>query len=51
MNDFPNKVLVATDGSEDAALAASAAIDLSRETGAELAEPTTPGDPPPHHPL
>jgi nucleotide-binding universal stress UspA family protein len=36
MNSFPNKILLATDGSEDAALAARAAIDLSAETGAEL---------------
>ncbi len=32
----PNKVLVATDGSEDATLAARVATDLSRRTGAEL---------------
>jgi nucleotide-binding universal stress UspA family protein len=36
MNGFPNKILLATDGSEDAALAARAAIELSGETGAEL---------------
>jgi nucleotide-binding universal stress UspA family protein len=36
MNGLPNKILLATDGSEDAALAARAAIDLSAETGAEL---------------
>jgi nucleotide-binding universal stress UspA family protein len=33
---FPTKILLATDGSEDAALAARAAVDLSRRTGAEL---------------
>lgn len=31
-----NRILLATDGSEDAALAARAATDLSRKTGAEL---------------
>ena len=36
MNGFPVKVLLATDGSEDAALAARAAADLSKETGSEL---------------
>jgi hypothetical protein len=36
MKSFPNKILLATDGSEDAALAARAAIDLSGDTGAEL---------------
>jgi nucleotide-binding universal stress UspA family protein len=36
MNGFPDKVLLATDGSEDAVLAAAAAIDLTGETGAEL---------------
>jgi nucleotide-binding universal stress UspA family protein len=36
MSDFPAKILVATDGSEDAMLAARAAVDLSRDTGAEL---------------
>lgn len=36
MNSVPNKILLATDGSEDAALAARAAIDLSGKTGAEL---------------
>lgn len=35
-NDFPPKILVATDGSEDALLAVQAAIDLSDRTGAEL---------------
>ena len=33
---LPTKVLLATDGSEDAALAARAAIDLSSRTGAKL---------------
>ncbi len=33
---FPKRVLLATDGSEDAALAARAATDLSQKTGAEL---------------
>jgi nucleotide-binding universal stress UspA family protein len=32
----PRKVLLATDGSDDAALAATAAVDLSKRTGAEL---------------
>jgi nucleotide-binding universal stress UspA family protein len=36
MNGFPNKILLATDGSEDAALAASAAIGLSNRTASEL---------------
>jgi nucleotide-binding universal stress UspA family protein len=36
MNGFSNKVLLATDGSEDAVLAARAAIDLTGESGAEL---------------
>jgi nucleotide-binding universal stress UspA family protein len=33
---FPTKILLATDGSKDAALAARAAIDLSNQSGAEL---------------
>jgi nucleotide-binding universal stress UspA family protein len=33
---FPTKILLATDGSEDAALATKAAIDLSNQSGAEL---------------
>ena len=33
---FPQKVLLATDGSGDAALAATAAIDLTTKTGSEL---------------
>jgi nucleotide-binding universal stress UspA family protein len=36
MISFPNKILLAVDGSEDAVLAARAAIDLSGVTGAEL---------------
>lgn len=36
MNDFVSKILLATDGSEDAALAARAAVELSDGTGAEL---------------
>ena len=36
MSDFPGKILVATDGSEDSVLAVQAAVDLSSETGAEL---------------
>jgi nucleotide-binding universal stress UspA family protein len=36
MSDFPGKILLATDGSEDAKLAARAAISLAGETGAEL---------------
>ena len=33
---FPTKILLPTDGSEDAALATKAAIDLSNQSGAEL---------------
>jgi nucleotide-binding universal stress UspA family protein len=36
MSEFPAKILVATDGSEDAMLAARAAISLARDTAAEL---------------
>ena len=36
MSDFPAKILVATDGSEDAMLAARAAISLAKDTDAEL---------------
>jgi nucleotide-binding universal stress UspA family protein len=36
MSDFPAKILVATDGSDDSMLAVQAAVDLSNETGAEL---------------
>ena len=33
---FPTKIVLATDGSKDAALAAQAAIDLTNQSGAEL---------------
>ena len=36
MDGFPTKILLATDGSEDADLAARAAIDLSEKGGSEL---------------
>ena len=36
MSDFPRKILLATDASEDAMLAARAAISLANDTGAEL---------------
>lgn len=36
MNGLPTKILLATDGSEDATLAALAAANLSKETGSEL---------------
>jgi nucleotide-binding universal stress UspA family protein len=36
MSEFPAKILIATDGSEDAMLAARAAISLAHDTGAEL---------------
>ncbi|HZG62385.1 MAG TPA: universal stress protein [Rubrobacteraceae bacterium] len=36
MIDFPTKILLATDGSDDAVLAARAAAGLSRQTGSEL---------------
>ena len=36
MGPLPDKILLATDGSEDAKLAARAAADLSTKTGAEL---------------
>jgi nucleotide-binding universal stress UspA family protein len=36
MSEFPAKILLATDGSEGALLAARAAISLARDTGAEL---------------
>ncbi len=36
MDVFPTKILLATDGSKDSVLAARAAVDLSRKTGAEL---------------
>src|SRR4051794_3532989 len=36
MNGFPNKILLATEGSEDAALATRATIELSNRTASEL---------------
>jgi nucleotide-binding universal stress UspA family protein len=36
MSEFPAKILLATDGSEDATLAAQAAVNLAKDTGAEL---------------
>ena len=36
MSTHPIKILLATDGSEDAALRARAAVDLSSRTGSEL---------------
>ncbi|MDQ3910862.1 MAG: universal stress protein [Actinomycetota bacterium] len=36
MSIFPTKILLATDGSEDAKLAASASIELAQKTGSEL---------------
>ena len=36
MNGFPNKILLATDGSEYADLAARVAIELSNRTASEL---------------
>ena len=36
MNSFPNKILLATDGSENTDLAARAAIELSNRTASEL---------------
>jgi nucleotide-binding universal stress UspA family protein len=36
MSDFPVKILVGTDGSEDAELAARAAVSLARDTDSEL---------------
>ena len=36
MGDFPTRILLATDGSEGADLAASRAVDLARRTGSEL---------------
>jgi nucleotide-binding universal stress UspA family protein len=36
MSIFPTKILLATDGSKDAELAASTAIDLANKTGSEL---------------
>jgi nucleotide-binding universal stress UspA family protein len=36
MSIFPTKILLATDGSEEATLAAQTAIDLANKTGSEL---------------
>ncbi len=36
MSIFPTKILLATDGSEEAALAARTAIDIADKTGSEL---------------
>lgn len=36
MSHFPTRILLATDGSEDAALARRAAVDISQRTGSEL---------------
>ena len=36
MSDFPGKILLASDGSEDAMVAARAAISLAGDTSAEL---------------
>lgn len=36
MGHFPTRILLATDGSEDAALARRAAVDISQRTGSEL---------------
>jgi nucleotide-binding universal stress UspA family protein len=36
MSIFPTKILLATDGSEEASLAARAALDLADKTGSEL---------------
>ena len=36
MSIFPTKILLATDGSEEAQLAAKTAAELARSTGSEL---------------
>jgi nucleotide-binding universal stress UspA family protein len=36
MSIFPTKILLATDGSEEATLAARTAVDLAQKTGSEL---------------
>ena len=36
MTDFPTRILLATDGSEDAAVAARTAVNLANKTGSEL---------------
>jgi nucleotide-binding universal stress UspA family protein len=38
MSIFPTKVLLATDGSEEAELAARTAADLAQKTGSEVLE-------------
>ena len=51
MGNFPGKILLATDGSEDSAVAARAAVELANDTGAELhvvhVGDSTPVHPPP----
>ena len=36
MSIFPTKILLATDGSKEAVLAARAAVELAEKTGSEL---------------
>ena len=36
MTDFPTRILLATDGSEDAVFAARTAVNLANKTGSEL---------------
>jgi nucleotide-binding universal stress UspA family protein len=36
MGEFPGKILLATDGSEDSEVAARAAVELANDTGAQL---------------
>jgi nucleotide-binding universal stress UspA family protein len=36
MSFFPTKILLATDGSEEAELAAQSAVQLANDTGSEL---------------
>ena len=36
MNYFPTRILLATDGSEDAAVATRAAMDIANRSGSEL---------------
>lgn len=49
---FPTRMLIATDGSEEAQLAARAAIEVANRTGSELhvVHAWSPGDFPPAHP-
>ena len=48
MSNFPTKILLATDGSEDAQLALSTAVDLANSTDPELhAVTVAPGNPDP----